>query len=49
MPVHYTGTLFIPEFHTGTYQYILYPLIFSHFYEYVGMSVFRFEEVYRHF
>jgi hypothetical protein len=28
MPVYRTGNFFVPEFHTGTYQYILYEFIF---------------------
>jgi hypothetical protein len=32
MPVYHTGTSFFPEFHICTYQYILYPFIFFHFF-----------------
>jgi tRNA U38,U39,U40 pseudouridine synthase TruA len=28
IPVYRIGTFFVPEFHTDTYQYILYPFIF---------------------
>jgi hypothetical protein len=45
-----TEILFVPEFDTGTlyiYIYILYPFTFFHFYD--GISLFRFQEVYRQF
>jgi hypothetical protein len=32
--------LFVHKFHTGTYQYILYPFILFHFPD--GISLFRF-------
>jgi hypothetical protein len=28
MPVHHTGTSFVPEFHTGIYRYTLDPFTF---------------------
>jgi hypothetical protein len=39
--------LFVPEFHTGTYQYILYQCIFFHFSD--GISLLHLKGLYRHF
>jgi hypothetical protein len=33
--------LFVPEFHTDTYRFILYPYICFHFYDYIFVSLLR--------
>jgi hypothetical protein len=40
MPVYHTGIFVVSEFHTGTYQYLLYTYIFFHFSD--SISLFRF-------
>jgi hypothetical protein len=39
-PVYQPELIFVPEFHTGTCQFIMYPFIFFHFSD--GISLFRF-------